>query len=293
VEHRALGNTGLCLSLLGLGTGEWGAPDADEAGLARLLDRALDHGIDFVDTAPSYGCAEERLGRLLKGRGSRIQVCTKAGYGIPGVPDWTFECVRQGVDRALARLGRDSLDIVLLHSCPADVLEHNGVVDALEQARGQGKLRVVAYSGENEALDRALQDARIRCVMTSLNPCDQAVLDNPRLAAGLATGLGWLVKRPLANGVWRHTQPPERPDLAEYWRRWQALGNPGGADPLATCLGFAGQCAGPHAIVVGIRTEQGLQECLDALERGQAIGDSREGPRARWQAAAPGWPGLI
>lgn len=293
MERRALGNTGLSVSVLGLGTGEWGGPDVDESALARLLDRALDLGLNLVDTAPSYGLSEERLGRLLKPHGDRVLVSTKVGYGVPGVPDWTYECVRRGVDQALDRLGRDRLDIVLLHSCPTEVLEHNGVIDALEHAREQGKMRVVAYSGENEALDKALQDTRLGAVMTSLNVCDQGVLHNGRLAERVQQGLGWLVKRPLANGVWRYPALPGRPDLDEYWHRWQSLASGPLQEPDAMLLRFVTGCPGVACAVAGIRSESHLLKCVRALEPIASDPDTFTRWRTRWAESGGGWPGVI
>lgn len=293
MELRPLGNTGLDLPLLALGAGEWGGPEVDGNSLARLLDQAAEQGPVLVDTAPSYGQSEERLGRLLRTRVAPVLVCTKVGYGVPGVPDWTADCITRGVDQALARLGRDCLEIVLLHSCPAEVLRHNGVIEALDRAREQGKVRVVGYSGENGDLDQALDHPAISCVMTSLNPCDQGVLDNLRLARRLEQGLGWLVKRPLANGVWRFAHRPERPDLAEYWRRWHELGLGEEVDPLGRCLGFAGSVSSVSSVVVGMGAPERYPQCLAALARGLADPECHTRWRSRWGTPGPGWPGLV
>jgi aryl-alcohol dehydrogenase-like predicted oxidoreductase len=89
MAHRALGNTGISVSVLGLGTVKLGRseqlkypapftlPDDDAA--RRLLDAARDAGINLLDTAPAYGSSEARLGALLAGRRHDWVICTKAG----------------------------------------------------------------------------------------------------------------------------------------------------------------------------------------------------------------------
>ena len=293
MQYRALGNTGLMVSVLGLGTGEWGDPRADEPQLEHLLARAIDLGITLIDTAPSYGLSEERLGRMLASQPQELILSTKVGYGIEGVPDWTPECIRLGVDRALRRLRRDCLDIVHLHSCPAHTLECNGVLDALHEAREAGKIRVVAYSGENEALDLALRDMRVGSVMSSLNLCDQRVLDNPRLQEGLARGCGWLVKRPLCNAVWRHAECPQRPDLAEYWRRWHALSLPTAPDTAALAMRFVLSCSTVSSAVVGSGSEAHLLSCVAAAREPALEADVMRDMRAHWHSVEQSWPGLI
>src|SRR5690606_18233126 len=115
-----------------------------------------------------------RIGALLRRRRREdIVLSTKIGYGVPDVPDWTPECIRQGVDGARARLGVDVIDIVHLHSCPREVLESSGVIDALDEAVRAGKVRAAAYSGDNEAAVYAVTCGRFGSVQASLNLCDQ------------------------------------------------------------------------------------------------------------------------
>lgn len=104
---RALGATGLEVSVLGLGAGALGHPALAEADVDRLVAGAVELGLTLVDTAPSYGLSEVRLGRALAGRRQRVVLSTKCGYGVPGVADWTPECISRGIDLALGRLRTD------------------------------------------------------------------------------------------------------------------------------------------------------------------------------------------
>jgi len=131
---RALGNTGLQVSALGLGTVKLGRdrgvkyPDAyslpDDRSAALLLDRARELGINLLDTAPAYGSSEQRLGRLLAGQRQHWLLCTKVGEEFANGRshyDFSPEHVRRSVERSLRRLATSVLDIVLVHSDGSDL----------------------------------------------------------------------------------------------------------------------------------------------------------------------------
>jgi len=109
-----------------------------EEAAARLLNHALDLGLTLIDTARSYGLSEERIGRHLARRRDEFVLSTKVGYGIDGIPDWTYDCVVAGVDAARARLRTDVIDIVHLHSCGPGLLEAGEVARALADCAAAG-----------------------------------------------------------------------------------------------------------------------------------------------------------
>jgi aryl-alcohol dehydrogenase-like predicted oxidoreductase len=227
---RAFGRTGLSVSALGLGAGEIGDAALDEHEVEALLRAAVDCGITLIDTARSYGLSEARIGRFLAPVRDQVVLSTKVGYGVAGVPDWTGECVRLGIDQALERLATDRIDIVHLHSCPTDVLERGDVVTALHDARRAGKLRSAAYSGDNEALAWAVASGQFDSLQLSFNVCDQRAATVIERAH--AAGLGVIAKRPLANAPWRFADRPVGHEAELYWMRWRALeSSPTGADP--------------------------------------------------------------
>ena len=195
---RTCGAAGMTVSLLGFGAGHIGGSELTEAECATLLHGLLDAGVTLVDTARSYGLSEERIGRHLSRRRSEFILSTKVGYGVAGQEDWTQACVVAGVDRALRELRTDHLDIAHLPSCSCEVLAEGGVIEALEKAKAAGKIRAMAYSGENEALDFALASGRFDGLQCSINLCDQKNLKRV-LPLGMEQGLGFIVKRPLAN----------------------------------------------------------------------------------------------
>jgi aryl-alcohol dehydrogenase-like predicted oxidoreductase len=103
-----------------------GDPQLDDAEVGRMLNLAVDAGVNLFDTAPSYGISEERLGRHLAGRRKEVVLSTKLGYGVPGIADWIGACITAGVEQALRLLRTDYLDIAHFHSCPRAVLEQTG-----------------------------------------------------------------------------------------------------------------------------------------------------------------------
>ena len=118
ISKRAYGDTGLMTSAIGLGAGQIGDVGLSETDVAALLNYALDHGVTLIDTAPSYGISEERIGRHVASRRHDRVLSTKLGYGIDGVPDWTGPCITAGIERALKRMRVTHIDIAHLHSCP-------------------------------------------------------------------------------------------------------------------------------------------------------------------------------
>ena len=222
MQTKPYGNSGIDVSILGLGAGQVGDERLAEQDAALLLNTALDLGITLIDTARGYGLSEERIGRHLAHRRSEFVLSTKVGYGIPDHADWTGAIIEAGIDAALTRLRTDVLDIVHLHSCELPTLQAGEVVDALERARDKGKIRIAAYSGENEALRWALASGRFGGVECSVNLFDQGVLDGP-LARARQDGLGVIAKRPLGNAPWRFDARPVGDYAETYWARMQEL----------------------------------------------------------------------
>lgn len=249
--QREFGNTGLKVSPLGFGAGQLGDARLPESEVETLLNTALDQGITFIDTAPSYGNSEERIGRHLAHRRGEFVLSTKLGYGVPGVADWTYACIVQGIDLALLRLKTEYIDIAHLHSCDLATLQAGAVMDALDRARERGKIRVAAYSGENDALRYAAHSGRFQSIEASVNICDQKILDDV-IPQTQVKGLGMIAKRPVANAPWRFAERPVGDYAETYWQRWRAMDiDPAGLEWQALALRFVVWAPGVHSAIVG------------------------------------------
>ncbi len=290
--RRPLGATGIEVSALGLGTGPLGSPRVADADAGRLLNLALDLGVTLVDTAPSYGEAERRIGRHLAARRDAFVLSTKGGYGVAGVPDWTGAAVAAGIDAALSRLRTDRIDVLHLHSCPLETLRRDDVLGALERAVLDGKVRIAAYSGENRELAWAVDSGRFGAVQCSVNVVDRAALDGP-IARAAAAGIGVIAKRPLANAAWREPTPGAGPDVAEYRRRFLELAPGDVAAWPEAALRFAAFAPGVSSAVAGSANPTHLRHNLRAIEAGPLPADVAGRLRDAFEARGRHWPGLV
>lgn len=280
--------------MLGFGAGVVGDPSLPEHEAEALLNAVLDLGIGLVDTARSYGLSEERIGRHLARRRGEFVLSTKIGYGVPGYEDWTPDCISAGVDLALTNLRTDVLDVVHLHSCPRSTLERGGVVEALVRAAESGKVRVTAYSGDNDALEWAIGSGVFGSVQFSLNVVDQRALD-AALPSARERGLGVIAKRALANAVWRRGPvPSEDPAITTYRERWNALALDFGNLPAEeAALRFAAHLPGVHAVLVGSGRIEHLRENVAAISRGPLPDSIDRAIRTRFQERGRDWAGIV
>ncbi|WP_457423212.1 aldo/keto reductase [Roseateles sp. P5_E7] len=287
-----LGHTGLKVSALGFGAMHINDERTSELEAGALLNHVLDEGITLIDTARGYGLSEERIGRHIAHRRAEFALSTKVGYGVEGVPDWNYDCIVAGVERALKLMKTDWLDIVHLHSCPLHVLEQGDVIRALADCRQQGKLRVPAYSGDNAEIDFAIGCGAFGSVQTSISVCDQAHLAQ-RAALADHAGVGVIAKRPLAGAVWRHAERPGDFAEGQYWDRFQAMAMAPVDDWADIALRFAAFHTGAASAIVGTAKPANLRRNLDAIARGPL---SPAMARTLRDAFAPHdneWPGLI
>lgn len=291
IAQRTYGDSGLMVSALGLGAGQVGDARLSESAAAALLAAAVDAGISLIDTAPSYGLSEQRIGRHLAARRDQIVLSTKLGYGVAGVEDWTGACITGGIEQALRVLRTDRIDIAHLHSCPRATLERGEVVDALERGKRDGKIRAMAYSGENDDLAYAVAMQRFDGFMASLNLCDQRVIDT---TLPLLQGKGFIAKRPSANHPWRFEQAPVGDYCETYWHRWRAMGGSQyGLDWGELAIRFALSIPGVSSAIVGTGSIAHLQQNLDWVAAGPLDASWLDELRSRFRQHDDAWSGQI
>ena len=217
LPQRALGRTGLDVSILGLGTVKFGrtagvryaAPFElpSDNDIADLLATAQSLGINLLDTAPAYGRSEARLGAALAGQRDAWIVATKTGEEFDGVKsrfDFSADHTLRSVERSLVRLRTDRLDIVSIHSDGRDVgdIEAAGAIRALTRLRDQGTIHAIGFSGKTPSDGKtALAFADVLMCTINAGYSDE----NPLVRAAAHQGTGVLVKKPLERGL-RHPQ---------------------------------------------------------------------------------------
>ncbi|MEL7360583.1 MAG: aldo/keto reductase [Bacteroidota bacterium] len=289
---RAFGRTGLTVSALGYGAGQIGDARLPDDDVERLLNTVLDAGVTLIDTARGYGLSEERIGRFLSHRRDAFVLSTKIGYGIEGLPDWTPETIRRGIEEARQRLQSDVLDIVHLHSCPAETLRSAGVVEALNEAVEAGTVRVAAYSGENDNLAYALESGAFGSLQTSLNVFDQRDIEGT-VAEARTRGRGVIAKRPVGNAPWRFAERPNGHYAEVYWDRMRAMGLDLGADWQDVALRFAVYHTGAHACIVGTTNAAHLQQNVEIVKRGPLPEAMVAQLRTAFAPHAAAWDGQV
>lgn len=279
MKQRPFGSTGLVVSEIGFGAGHIGEPSMSEDEVGHLLNALVDEGVTLFDTARSYGLSEERIGRHLAHRRGEIVLSTKIGYGVDGYADWTPEIIEPGVDRALRMLRTDVIDIVHFHSCPLDVLRRGECTAALQRCVEKGKVRVAAYSGDNEPFDFAVH--HFAAVQTSINIVDQRALEH---LAGNAV----IAKRPLANAPWRFGASAE-----EYFDRWTVIDGEidrRGMSWDELAVRFVLSLEGVHSAIIGSRSLANMRANIAAAGKGPLPHDLLAAVRAAFR---PEWPGKI
>ncbi|MGH8582818.1 MAG: aldo/keto reductase [Gammaproteobacteria bacterium] len=212
MDPRRLGNTGLSVSPIGLGTSKLGRNTdvkyplrfdlPSDRQLEALLQSALDLGVNLIDTAPAYGDSEDRLGNVMAGQRGHWVLCTKCGERYEdgrSTYDFSGPALLRSVDASLRRLRTDHIDILLLHSDGRDVeiLAQGDTVESLHRIKTAGKARAIGISAKtSEGVTAAMPIFDV--IMAPFNQRD------PRLAQALgnarAQGLGILAIKGLFSG---------------------------------------------------------------------------------------------
>ena len=265
--YRNFGNTELKVSAIGFGAGEIGDYAVSEKESETILNTVLDLGINLIDTARGYYASEERIGKYISHRRNEFILSTKVGYGIEGYADWSYNIILAGVDNALRLIKTDYIDIVHLHSCDLNTLKRGEVIEALHKTIEQGKVRVAAYSGENEELKFAVDSNSFGSIQSSINICDQIDLEGS-IKQAKEKEMGVIAKRPIANAPWRFTERPYRNYCEEYWHRWKTMNLPEQENWLDTFLRFSVFANGVDTAIVGTTNIDHLKSNLKIIENG-------------------------
>lgn len=288
MQTNSFGSTGLTVSTVGLGAGQVGYGGMSDADAGRLLNDALDLGITLIDTAHCYGDSEERIGRHVAHRREEFVLSSKCGHAIDGHEDWTPAIIRPGVEDSLRRLQTDRIDIMHLHSCAARFLEDGSLADELDRLNAEGKIRVVAYSGDNDDLAAAVASSRFSSIETSINIADQHNL-RAIVPDAAAAGLGIIAKRPLANGMWRHAERPDGQYGDYYWDRLQELAYSVDLEMGEFALRFSAFAPGICSAIVGTTNPDNLAKAVAAVSAGPLDDDVLAHVAQRWHAVSDGW----
>ncbi len=222
MRYRTFGATDLTASEIGFGVWTVGTPMwgiKDEAVGVRLLQRALDLGITFFDTADVYGdgLGETILAKAFEGKRDQAVYSTKFGYDFythPGVQpgqrerpqDWSPAYLRRACEASLRRLATDRIDLYQLHNPRVDTLRKDDLFEELERLKAEGKVRHYGAT-LGPAIDiRQAEEGRVcvteRRMITQIiyNMLEQQI-GAPLVSLAAQCGVGLVVRVPHSSGL--------------------------------------------------------------------------------------------
>jgi len=207
LQYNQLGKTDLKVSELSFGTwaigGTWGKTDDQES--LKALQRAMDAGVNFFDTADVYGGgrSEELLAKATKGKESDIHIASKfcrAG-DIYDPETYSEKSVTAYLENTLKRLNRDQLDLYQIHCPPLEILKDGKVFEVLDKLKQQGKIRNYGVSVETveEGLF-CLEKENVSTLQVIFNMLRQKPLEE-LLPKAKEKQVGIIARVPLASGL--------------------------------------------------------------------------------------------
>lgn len=196
---KRLGRTGLRVSVIGFGCIK--LPLVDKSTASKLLNRALDLGINFFDTARAYGDSEEKIGLAISDRRDEFYLCTKSQA-------LTAEDMKRDIERSLKALRTDYIDVYMCHNLrwPSDydrVMGPGGAMEALLEAREEGVIGHIGFSCHrfHETMERGIRSGLFEVIMVSYNILNDELVDEAILPLAKKMDLGVIAMKPLAGGV--------------------------------------------------------------------------------------------
>lgn len=242
MHQRKLGNTGLTVSEIGMGTWElggreWG--DISEIDAVDILRYAFESGVTYYDTADQYGGgrAERLLGEAFSALSNRVVIATKLGYELDSDgwishgwehPSFNVspEYIRSAVEGSLTRLKRDVIDIYQFHS-PPPASEWDDAFGTMEALKTEGKIRFygMGLGSDADAL-KAIEETGISSLMLTYNILTQGMA-TPVMETAAKNGIAVVVRQPLSSGLLSGQLGPDTEfaenDYRKTWSREKLL----------------------------------------------------------------------
>jgi aryl-alcohol dehydrogenase-like predicted oxidoreductase len=298
MEYRPLGRTGVQVSSLCLGAmmfGPWGNDDRADA--ARIIHRALDAGINFIDTADVYsaGASEEIVGQAIRARRDDVFLATKFFMPMTDSPNdrgGSRRWIIRAVENSLRRLDVDYIDLYQMHR-PSPDTDVEETLGALTDLVRQGKVRYIgssSYSGSQIVEAQwAARDRHLERFVTEQPPYSILVrgIEEDVLPTTMRHGMGTLTYSPLAggwlSGRWRKetassptsaARPSARFDMSspanqrklEIVEELAQLAEQGDMTLITMAIAFVLNHRGVTSAIVGPRTMEQLESYLPAAD---------------------------
>lgn len=287
MQTRRLGRTDLDISLLSIGGLYTSSLAGGEAETRRIMQRAIELGINAIDTAPAYADSEKTVGQAIQGIDGPLIITTKLGGRPQPFQPQNIDALRQSVDESLRLLGTDHIDILMVHEpdrpqqypwwTSYDPLD-GPVLQLMDELKTAGKIRFTGLAGTTVTEMTSLVNSdRFDVVLTAFNynalfrEAKQTVMAAAKqhdmgIVLGSSLGQGFLTRRSddelAANPVWLSKARQEQ-FLAYY-----NLLDESGLSAVELCLRFAISDPDVSTVPVGCKTVQHLEASVAAVEKG-------------------------
>ena len=208
MNYRKLGDIPFEVSEIGLGTAQLANLEGNFHGVKKvnrleaenIVNVAVDRGVNFFDTADSYGAAEGLLGSLDKNKKHRLFIATKAGLRKEGLRDFSESYLRSCVDRSLKALDIDTLDLFQLNKPDLDDLKDDRLFTLFDSLKKEGKIRYAGVVvGLESTADIAIKSGSVDCLQVMYNllyPKTESIIKS-----AAENRIGVIVRSPLNSGV--------------------------------------------------------------------------------------------
>ncbi len=279
MKRKRLGNTGIEVSEIAFGGVEIGMPYgigvksavdmlAEDAAI-RLLNKALDRGINFFDTARLYGESERIIGKAFQGKREQIVLATKCTHfkqpdgTVPTFPRLK-DVVRNSLSESLKMLRTEYIDLYMVHYADGDVLEDDGVLRIFTELKDEGYVRAVGVSVYKPEETRiAVTSGVWDAIQLPFNLLDQS--HGKHFEEALHQGVGIIVRSVLMRGMLTNRIQQLHPALykvEKYIHSYRKLldGKFNGLPQFATQFALSHDAV--SSVLVGIDKHQYLEEAL-------------------------------
>ncbi len=284
MRYTTFGGTGLTVSRLSMGCNRLGDPGGDPAQWPPVVRRALDLGVTFFDTSENYneGRSEAILGDVLGSHDGPTVIATKGGFsaGAGIVRDYSAESIAGAARGSLKRLGRDTIDLYMLHSPSVANLENDTWADAIKALKADGTIRSFGISTSSHASGVwALKHGAdfLQIEYDLLSP----TAEDDLLPLAIEQNAGIMIRTPLARGLLSgkfaagQAIPPEqqwrRPKGDQLQLRLHRIEQlrflvRDGQTLAQAALRWLLRQPGVHCVIPGARTVEQLEDNISAID---------------------------
>jgi len=273
---RTLGSTGLDVTVLGYGAMALSPAVTDPASVSddqagRILNKVLDAGVNFIDTAPDYGLSEERIGKFIAHRRGEYFLATKCGCNVPredsNVPGhiWSRDRLMGNIELSLQRMRTDAVDIWQLHNPSVEEVEKGDLVRAMEDVRQQGKVRHVSISSTLPHIRTYIEKGWFATYQIPYSALETP--EEQSITAAAEAGAGTIIRGGVGRG-----EPSGDFAGDRRWTIWEEAKLDefcaAGESRCAFLLRYTITHPHLHTTIVGTANDQHLAENLQAVEYG-------------------------